>query len=497
MNRPYRLLAAVLLLSGLLGRVQAHHVSGFIDDDAFITFRYAEHLATGQGFVYNQGERVLGTSTPLFTMLLASGKRVGIDPRDTAFGLGLLGYAVAAVLLYALLERAGRPWAGLFAMLLQMFAVGQVLMAEIGGMETPVYVALILLAFLLYAWDRTIAAAVVAGLAALTRPEGALLGVALGAHYVLERRRVPWREIGSFLLTALPWVIFAWIYFGSPIPNSVLAKRVFFSSHDAASASTVLSTFHLGRVRVLLGLLALVGTVAAPILRGLRPVVAWLLLYLAFFMSGGVPVHYWYLLPYFVPLYALAGMGLDFGLGTLARVFGPRGSRPRELAITTATLLAVVALTAYGNHSFHGEIDTAVKGQRLLDRTHRELGQWLAVHTTPGSTVYAGDIGYIGWYSQRRILDPVGLVSPQAARWNRAGDPVGLIRERRPEACVIGLYGRDSRVILGDPWFLAHYARAHRVSDPASSLARLPELDPARERQYVPDYLVFLSRGAL
>ncbi|MCB0187901.1 MAG: hypothetical protein KDE31_26715, partial [Caldilineaceae bacterium] len=40
-------------------------------DDAFITYRYAENLATGQGFVYNAGERLLGTSTPLYTLLLA------------------------------------------------------------------------------------------------------------------------------------------------------------------------------------------------------------------------------------------------------------------------------------------------------------------------------------------------------------------------------------------------------------------------------------------
>src|SRR6266496_4099807 len=35
-------------------------------EDALITFRYAENLALGKGFVYNAGERVLGTTTPLF-----------------------------------------------------------------------------------------------------------------------------------------------------------------------------------------------------------------------------------------------------------------------------------------------------------------------------------------------------------------------------------------------------------------------------------------------
>ena len=41
-------------------------------DDAFITFRYARHLLAGAGFVYNLGERVLGTTTPLYTGLMAA-----------------------------------------------------------------------------------------------------------------------------------------------------------------------------------------------------------------------------------------------------------------------------------------------------------------------------------------------------------------------------------------------------------------------------------------
>src|SRR3954464_1309483 len=41
-------------------------------DDAFITFRYSRNIVEGQGFVYNPGSRVLGTTTPLFTVLMAA-----------------------------------------------------------------------------------------------------------------------------------------------------------------------------------------------------------------------------------------------------------------------------------------------------------------------------------------------------------------------------------------------------------------------------------------
>jgi len=41
-------------------------------DDAFITYRYVRNILAGIGFVYNPGEQVLGTTTPLYTLLLTA-----------------------------------------------------------------------------------------------------------------------------------------------------------------------------------------------------------------------------------------------------------------------------------------------------------------------------------------------------------------------------------------------------------------------------------------
>ena len=47
-------------------------------DDAYITFRYARNLADGLGLVYNPGEWVLGTTAPLWAIVLAGGYRLGL-----------------------------------------------------------------------------------------------------------------------------------------------------------------------------------------------------------------------------------------------------------------------------------------------------------------------------------------------------------------------------------------------------------------------------------
>jgi hypothetical protein len=46
-------------------------------DDAFITYRYSARLATGDGLTYNDGERVLGTTTPGYALLIAGVGAVG------------------------------------------------------------------------------------------------------------------------------------------------------------------------------------------------------------------------------------------------------------------------------------------------------------------------------------------------------------------------------------------------------------------------------------
>src|SRR5262249_44533914 len=83
-------------------------------DDAFISYRYAVHLAYGKGLVWNLGERVEGYTNFLWTVPLAAGPRwLDLPPLSRvlalAAGIGTLW------LLVRLGERlfAGRPHAAL------------------------------------------------------------------------------------------------------------------------------------------------------------------------------------------------------------------------------------------------------------------------------------------------------------------------------------------------------------------------------------------------
>ena len=60
--------ALLVALAGLGAGILA---AGISYDDAWITYRYAYNLAAGDGFVYNTGERVFGTSAPGYALVLA------------------------------------------------------------------------------------------------------------------------------------------------------------------------------------------------------------------------------------------------------------------------------------------------------------------------------------------------------------------------------------------------------------------------------------------
>jgi len=193
-------------------------------DDAFITFRYARNLVGGYGFVFNAGQQVLGTTTPLYAMLLASVAwvtRSGNYPW-LALVINAMADAATCVFLAALGERlTGRRLVGLGAALLWAIAPMSVTFA-IGGMETSVFILLLVATAYLYVTGHTRWAAVAAGLLLLTRPDGILLMAPIMIDLLVRRlrqRQFPCAEALLLAGTVLPWTLFALAYFGSPIPH--------------------------------------------------------------------------------------------------------------------------------------------------------------------------------------------------------------------------------------------------------------------------------------
>jgi len=200
-------------------------------DDSYITFRYAQNIISGQGFVYNSGEAVLGTTTPLYTLLMAalglvSGGTQAPFP-ELAMLLNAAADGLTAILLYQIGRHFKQELAGIGAALVWGIAPHSVTFA-IGGLETSVFVLLLTSISYFYLKRKITLAAFLSSLALLTRPDSVLLvGLIALDHLVRiirKQEKLRWIDVLALGLLPLLWYSFASIQFGSPIPHSVQAK---------------------------------------------------------------------------------------------------------------------------------------------------------------------------------------------------------------------------------------------------------------------------------
>lgn len=432
-RRPLLFLAAAAGLLFLIW-LRLHQPPNTVDD-AYITFRYARNLATGVGFVYNAGERVLGTTTPAYAMLLAVAARVsGYNdyPRLALMTNTLINCLAFGVLLRLTTRLTGLPWVGLGAALL--FAIeGRGLDFSTGGMEAGFNQLAILTTFVLLFENRTCWAAAALGLAVLIRPDGLTLAAAffgvLGLEALRKRRPLPWAEGAIFAAVVLPWVIFATAYFGNFIPQSILAKSELYRTPELMAFRAFLVQiralwpFSLPPLQpsqtlarelaqaVLPAVLAALGLYAAQRRQPRAYAIgAYLLLFIAFYSVGNPLWLGWYEIPLF-PLYlSLFLTGLAW-VGKRARVGA------HVLAAVGVVVLAVPHLSRLNVLPWEPReraawvLNPAFNKQRETD--YRLLARMLAPAAENDRLVAIPEIGAFGYVYGGDLFDTAGLISPE------------------------------------------------------------------------------------
>lgn len=233
----------------------------FVQDDAFITYRYARNLARGQGLVFNEGERVEGYTNFLWTVMHWLPERLGWSTPvfSQVVGIALMVGAVAVTLRLARRLFGSESFAFLTA--LTLLANMSFLAYATGGLETMQQTLLVtsVAALLLPVTEaprsaeaaRRVGAGICAGLAILTRMDSAVLvAVWVIAYLASCWRRSGSRGIGAIsvaegqeshrdiretlvagvqiavpaALLLVPWFVWKLSYYGNLLPNTFYAK---------------------------------------------------------------------------------------------------------------------------------------------------------------------------------------------------------------------------------------------------------------------------------
>jgi arabinofuranosyltransferase len=371
-------------------------------DDAYISYRYAQNFAAGEGLVYNPGEAASeGFTSPLWFLLLSLGAgllRMEFLPFFST-ALGLLAY-LGLLLVLARSSRAEPQVMRLLGMLALALWPGLVFYAST-GMETLFFVLCVAIfqcaALKLLSRKLGLAAAF---LSIWIRPEGGWLVAALLLSFLpfgelrrqLFSKRIVWQVTaliaGGALLTGLRWLLFADL-----LPNTFYAKLP-----DYAAGLSYLKSFILSWPGGLLITLALLGALWGE-LRHRSFFLAGLAWMAAPVLEGGdwMP-HHRFLLPAVVFL-VLAALGTAHARQkNLRRGVG-------ILALVLAGLLGWqdLAIVRQAQYSY----DKLVRREMAIAKWARE---------NDVASLASVDIGVLGYYSGAKIVDVVGLTDRRIAR---------------------------------------------------------------------------------
>ena len=457
-------------------------------DDAFITFRYAANLVTGHGLVFNPGERVEGYSNFLWTILIAAGLRLGVDPVAAAKALGA-GFALLAVAVTARALRRDETTPSTMGILAALLLGSSPVFAlwAVHGLETALFTLLVtaglcedaaaLEARRVPRWSSLWYA-----LAALTRPEGPLFFV-LSAGLGLVSAPRAWRSRAAAYWLAIFVVIvgghLAWryAYYGELLPNTYYAKV----GLSVATVSRGLA--YLGRFFLAPGAAGIAALAAVGVLLARRRAVAFLAVVLVAYLTtvcaegGDAFGGHRFIVPMLPALYLMAGAGAQ---ALLVRA----GTGKRRIGIAAAIAVVIVL---HGAEAFDPARDESAHGDRF-STSMRTVGEGLARHFPAGTLVALNPAGAIPYYSGFPAIDMLGLTDHHIARVHigdigagKAGHEKGdgaYVLRRRPDIILLGnvtlvpdqeaaaratqftAFHRSERELLADPELFRLYRRA-------------------------------------
>jgi arabinofuranosyltransferase len=469
-------------------------------DDAFITFRYARNILAGNGFVYNPGEHALGTTTPLYTLLLAFighfvGKSQAPFP-NIALAINALADGFTCLLLLDLGRRLGSALGGIAAALVWAVAPFSVTFA-IGGLETSIYVLLLTSTMSAYLHRWYYLAAFLAALSLFTRPDAVLfLGPLIFDRLLQYRREIIkgkqtrstgikfWRnvilEILLFSVPLLTWISISTYFFGSPIPNSITAKNLAYNLPPTAALIRLIQHYAtpflghqtfgilwIGVGIILYPFLFIIGAIKAIYKnKHIWPFVLYPWLYFSVFSIANPLIFRWYMTPPLPSYFLFILIGADHIINNtviwLSNRINPETNNRsnltsifRIIAILIVVILPLaLTLRDWVRIPDHGINRPApAMAWYKLELLYQQAAQTLSSELNPESVLAAGDVGVLGYSTNVRILDTVGLTSAETLEYypldtsyyviNYAVPP-DLILQNLPDFIVLlEVYGRN------------------------------------------------------
>lgn len=438
-------------------------ITGHVWEDYYITFRSSKNLATGFGLVFNHGERLHTFTSPLGVLLPAAAVKLTANSSDAAAlwifrAWSGLAFAGAAVFLYDIARRFRyAAWATVAAVALMALDAKSIDFTG-NGMETGFL--LLFLAYTLWAMfglprRRWLHLGLAWGGLMWTRPDGFLYIAFLSAaaFFFNDRHRSgltrgEWLKVflqAGMVCTVvyLPWFLWSWSYYGSPIPHTVVAKENV--SPTGRTLWGALKEFIDFPWLVWRGQTSLEGTflasyyqiggwppalIAAARLAALLLAFQWIIPWwrmetrVASFAFAAIHVYLSYVpffpFPWYLPVTTLLAAVAIGGMVAQGLEFAGKDGDARRASAWLLRLAVALGLCAQSWLTWQMMREMKVEQELSSNAVRKKTGLWLKEHAKPGDTVFMEPLGHIGYFSGMKTYDFPGLSSVETLRGIRA-----------------------------------------------------------------------------
>jgi hypothetical protein len=426
-NYRYFIVAIVVLLSAILYLSSSKMITdtGYPLDDAWIHQTYARNLAVNGEWAFLPGQVSGGSTSPLWTILLIPGYWLGI-PQVWTYMLGIICLIGVAILAMVNLQMDEKKPAAIFLLAVGLFFATEwhLLWASVSGMETIFYISIIMLFFvLLKKQNLQWVSGILIGVAVWIRPDGLLLlgpwiwVILLSKASVKEKISSLWRGLAVFSAIFGLYLTFNYFVAGTVWPNTFYAKQTEYSIlKETPYYLRYIKEFSLpwiGASSVLLPgfLIEIINIGKRKDVNGSASLL-WAIGYLGVyaFMLPVTYQHGRYIMPAMPVLFLLSLHGFNTAVQRLQNaVIWQRIMKNTWIAVlvSLAAIFLVKGANAYAE-------DVAIINTEMV-----ATAKWVSINTAKEALIASHDIGALGYYGQRSIIDLAGLITPEVVPFMR------------------------------------------------------------------------------
>ncbi|MCB0726912.1 MAG: hypothetical protein KDD00_05575 [Ignavibacteriae bacterium] len=420
---------------------EALSINGFLSfplDDPWIHLNFAKNLVDYHSFSYYKDQIVTaGSTSPLYVFILVIGFLFTNNEMILSYVIGTAFFGFAAFVFYklALKEHDNNILYG-FLITLVFILDPRLNFIALSGMETTMFIFLLLLGVYFYKTCNTILLGITLGLIFWARPDGIAFIAAIGVDFIYQKWIVKDEKennsrpifslkeiskvVGIFIMFLLCYFAMNLYLSGSVLSNTYGAKVAFYTDTDVRITFLkvyIWDFFTEYQFAYLMPgfLILLVKSIYDLTKRKYNSYSIYFLFIFIFIFIYLVKIPLFsrfgrYFMP-MIPFYIMISISGYFILVEMLK--GILKNLIVRKIIVSCILLFLLILTFI---SFKTNCEYYAYHSKYIYDRHVKTAHWLRDNTNENDIIATHDIGAIGYYSKRKVIDIVGLINPELTK---------------------------------------------------------------------------------